>query len=186
MTSRPRGRPRAFSADAALAEIIETFWTKGYAATSLDDIAAATGLQRSSLYAAFGNKQAMYFAALARFATLMRAELAAEPLNTIGLRERLRRFFERAITIYTSGETPRGCLVLGTAPAEAVADPAIAARLGAIMSELDTTMAALFAAALARREVRAGTDAEAAGRIDRKSTRLNSSHHAISRMPSSA
>ncbi len=165
MTPRPRGRPRAFSPDVALDEMVEMFWTKGYAATSLDDIAATTGLRRSSLYAAFGNKQAMYLAVTERFADAMRAELAAIPQEGAGLRERLGKFFERVIAIYTSGETARGCLVFGTAPAEAVSDPVIAARLGELLGELDAAMAALFATAIAAGEIQAGTDPAAAGRL---------------------
>lgn len=165
MSPRPRGRPRAFSPDDALDEMVEMFWTNGYAATSLDDLAAATGLRRSSLYAAFGNKQAMYLAVTERFADAMRAELAEIPQEGRGLRDRLGKFFERVIAIYTSGETPRGCLVFGTAPAEAVSDPVIASRLGELLAELDSAMAALFATAIAAGELRTGTDAAAAGRL---------------------
>ncbi len=165
MIPRRRGRPRAFSPDVALDEMVDMFWTKGYAATSLDDIAATTGLRRSSLYAAFGNKQAMYLAVTERFARSIRAELAEIPRDRGSLRDRLLHFFERVIAIYTSGDTPRGCLVFGTAPSEAVCDPVIAARLGSMLTELDAAMAALFATAMAAGELRPGTDAAAAGRL---------------------
>lgn len=164
MMTRPRGRPRAFSPDAALDHMVEMFWTKGYAATSLDDIAAATGLQRSSLYAAFGNKQAMYLAVIERFAAAMRAAMAVLGGEGPGLQARLRRFFDRVVDIYTSGETPRGCLVFGTAPTEAVTDPVIAARLGALLADLDAALAAQFAIAIALGDLKPGTDAAAAGR----------------------
>ena len=59
-----RGRPRAYDPDAALKAARDVFWVKGYAATSLDDIAEATGMNRPSLYAAFGDKEAIYLAAL--------------------------------------------------------------------------------------------------------------------------
>src|SRR4249919_2313925 len=64
--SRPRGRPRSFDPDAVLEKARGVFWTLGYAATSLDDLAAATGLNRPSLYAAFGDKHALYMRALER------------------------------------------------------------------------------------------------------------------------
>ena len=62
-----RGRPRAYDAEAALKRATETFWRTGYSGTSLDSIAAATGMNPPSLYAAFGNKHALYLEALARY-----------------------------------------------------------------------------------------------------------------------
>ena len=62
-----RGRPRAYDTQAALKQATETFWKTGYSGTSLDSIAAATGMNPPSLYAAFGNKHALYLEALARY-----------------------------------------------------------------------------------------------------------------------
>ncbi len=85
---RPRGRPRGFDPEEALKAASERFRTLGYAATSLDDLAAATGLARPSLYAAFGDKKALYLAALARThhrleATFDALEAAALPKGTL-------------------------------------------------------------------------------------------------------
>jgi AcrR family transcriptional regulator len=66
---RPRGRPRKFDEDAVLRAALERFRTHGFAATSLDDLAEATGVNRPSLYAAFGDKRALYLAAIARMKT---------------------------------------------------------------------------------------------------------------------
>jgi TetR/AcrR family transcriptional regulator, copper-responsive repressor len=54
-----RGRPRAYDAEAALKRATDEFWQTGYSGTSLDSIAAATGMNPPSLYAAFGNKRAI-------------------------------------------------------------------------------------------------------------------------------
>ena len=62
-----RGRPRAYDAEAALKQATEAFWKTGYSGTSLDSIATATGMNPPSLYAAFGNKHALYLEALARY-----------------------------------------------------------------------------------------------------------------------
>ncbi|MGE5163663.1 MAG: helix-turn-helix domain-containing protein, partial [Sphingobacteriales bacterium] len=54
---RRRGRPRAYNPDTALARAADVFWRNGYDGTSLDDLVAATGMNRPSLYAAFGDKR---------------------------------------------------------------------------------------------------------------------------------
>src|SRR5882724_10797919 len=64
-----RGRPRAYDPATAIARAAETFWKAGYAGTSLDDLSAATGMNRPSLYAAFGDKRDLYLKALEIYLT---------------------------------------------------------------------------------------------------------------------
>ena len=73
---RQRGRPREYDPDDALRRALEVFWKTGYSGTSLDAIAAATGMNRPSLYAAFGDKHALYLKALAHYQTLAGTEMA--------------------------------------------------------------------------------------------------------------
>lgn len=58
------GRPRQYDPDAALAAAQQAFWSRGYAATSMNDLCDATGMKKGSLYQAFGDKRALFFAAL--------------------------------------------------------------------------------------------------------------------------
>ena len=59
------GRPREFNEEEALAKIMDVFWARGFEGATVSDLMAATGLKKGSLYAAFGDKRAMYLKALA-------------------------------------------------------------------------------------------------------------------------
>lgn len=143
--TRPRGRPRSFDSDEVLDKARAVFWNLGYAATSLDDLAAATGLNRPSLYAAFGDKHALYLAALDRssregIASLSGALQAEAPLRAI-----LWIILERTIEIYRSGELgQRGCFLVGTAVTQSVDDPDARERLAHFIAETDRLFAERF------------------------------------------
>src|SRR5436189_2868910 len=64
----PRGRPREFDVDEALDRALEVFWRKGYEGASLPDLTRAMGINRPSLYAAFGSKEGLFRRALDRYA----------------------------------------------------------------------------------------------------------------------
>ncbi len=64
---RRRGRPRAFEPETALIQAMDVFWQDGFAGTSLDALSAATGLNRPSLYGAFGDKRALYLQAYRQY-----------------------------------------------------------------------------------------------------------------------
>src|SRR5579872_7287735 len=96
---RPRGRPRAYDPDAALSRVMETFWKSGYAGTSLDDLAAATGMNRPSLYAAFGDKRALYVKALEHYWRMSAREMREVFAEGRPLRDTLNDFYDRAIAI---------------------------------------------------------------------------------------
>ena len=64
----PRGRPREFDVEKALDRALEVFWRKGYEGASLPDLTRAMGINRPSLYAAFGSKEGLFRRALDRYA----------------------------------------------------------------------------------------------------------------------
>src|ERR1700674_1550160 len=101
---RPRGRPRAYDPDVALAQAIDTFWDAGYAGTSLDDLSAATGMNRPSLYGAFGDKRALYLKALERYRAGSRVALKEVLALDQPLRQTLRQVYAKALSVYLSGE----------------------------------------------------------------------------------
>ena len=116
-----RGRPRAYDPAEALKSARDIFWVKGYAATSLDDIVAATGMNRPSLYAAFGNKEAIYLSALKMQGELLVEAIAAAVKLDMKLKPFLELFFARCIDSYLQGpQGPRGCFLVGTALTESL------------------------------------------------------------------
>jgi AcrR family transcriptional regulator len=133
---RPRGRPRGYDPDKALAEAMGAFWDAGYAATSLDDISAATGMNRPSLYAAFGDKQAIYLKAVERYRAGPALQKALAGEDT--LRDALGRAFKAALAVYLSGDRgQRGCFVIGTAAVEAVANPIVRKEFAGVLRDVD-------------------------------------------------
>jgi AcrR family transcriptional regulator len=120
---RRRGRPRAYDRQAALGQATDTFWRTGYSGTSLDEISAATGMNKPSLYAAFGDKRALYLEALSRYRDLSFVVMRKALADDRGLDEALMGVYEGALSIYFSGDgRARGCFVIGTAVTEAGAD----------------------------------------------------------------
>ncbi len=144
---RRRGRPRGFEPNEVLKAASERFRTHGYAGTSLDDLVDATGLARPSLYAAFGDKRALYLATLDR--TLVRSASGFDNLIAAGLpvRDSLDQMFRIIIDGYVSGETgPSGCLMISTSATSAVDDPEVRDRLAAFLKLEDDKMEELLAA----------------------------------------
>jgi AcrR family transcriptional regulator len=145
LSQRPRGRPRSFDTGTALKAAAERFRTHGFAGTSLDELAAATGLNRPSLYAAFGDKRALYLAALADLHAALTRAFDAIAAADLPLPELLERIFDRTITGYLKGEKgAAGCLAISTAATEAVADPAVRQALSDILTLEDERLALLL------------------------------------------
>ena len=76
---RARGRPRDYDPEIALTRAMDLFWASGYAATSLDDLSSAMGMNRPSIYAAFGDKEALYRLAFDHYRSRARAASFASP-----------------------------------------------------------------------------------------------------------
>jgi TetR/AcrR family transcriptional regulator, copper-responsive repressor len=163
---RRRGRPREYDADKALASAEDTFWKRGYAGTSLDDLAAATGMNRPSLYAAFGDKRSLYLKTLERYRDQVRAKSKELLADDPSLRVYLERFYEAALDIYFAGPKPtRGCYSIGTAATEAAVDPAVRVFLAESIRNTDTFLADLIRRARDRKEIATNSDPEALARI---------------------
>src|SRR6186997_415335 len=115
-----RGRPRAYEPEVALGKALDLFRKDGFAATSLDDLSAATGMNRPSLYGAFGDKRYLYIKSYQRYRDDARTAMIDIFRDQMPIRKRLQRIYAAALDIYLAGETPRGCFTVMTAASEAV------------------------------------------------------------------
>ncbi len=135
--ARRRGRPRAYDPDTALARAADAFWRKGYDGTSLDDLSAATGMNRPSLYAAFGDKRDLYLKTLERYRDGARAMTLKMLEDDPPLRVFLARFYKGAIDLYLA-EGSRGCYTIGTAATQAAVDAKVRDFVAGSIRETDT------------------------------------------------
>ena len=139
---------------------MDRFWRSGYCGTSLDDLCAATGLSRSSLYAAFGDKHVLYLTALDLYWQLAMSamrEALADPRQSMG--EALMRIYDGQLSLYFSKEgLPRGCFGAASATTEAVDDPEIGKSLAKGFRSLDAGFEALFEMARDRGELNPADD----------------------------
>ncbi len=109
--AKPRGRPAQFDQDQALDQALHLFWTHGYEGTSMAELTEALGINKPSMYAAFGNKETLFRKALAKYlngpaayvASAMQAATAKEVATTL---------LNNAVEVMTDPATPCGCMVV--------------------------------------------------------------------------
>jgi TetR/AcrR family transcriptional regulator, transcriptional repressor for nem operon len=164
-TPSPRGRPRGFDTEAAVARAMDVFWSRGYHGTALPDLLRATKLSRGSLYAAFGDKHALFLRALDRYIAdalaRMDTELGPRHAPVDGLRALLAGYVER-----TSGASGRrGCLLVATPMKLAGHDGDVESRVRGFFKAMETKAAGAFARAKAAGELAAGVEPASAARI---------------------
>ncbi|MFF6990122.1 TetR family transcriptional regulator [Streptomyces sp. NPDC010273] len=120
---------KQFDMDTALDAAMVQFWRAGYAATSVDDLSRATGLNRSSIYSSLGDKDALFLRCLDRYAARYGEKYdaalscaASEPLAAV------RAFFDVTLKRIADPELPDGCLIAQSAMAIPTLSPAVAAH----------------------------------------------------------
>lgn len=154
-----RGRPRAYQPEVALARALDVFWKEGFAGASLDDLSAATGMNRPSLYGAFGDKRELYIKTYEAYRDRARTRMGEAFAAELPLRDMLEKIYSIALDMYLSGKDgPRGCFTVMTAASEAVFDPAIRELVITGLVETDRFFARIFRRALERGELPASSD----------------------------
>ncbi len=106
-----RGRPPAFNQDQALESAMQTFWTFGYEGTSMAALIEAMKMNKPSIYAAFGNKEALFNQVLDKYVSGPSAfvkEALAEPTAYLVVK----KFLTQAVALLTQQDTPRGCMIV--------------------------------------------------------------------------
>lgn len=151
-----RGRPRSFDLDRVADTAMLLFWKAGYEDTNLTDITAATGVNASSLYAAFTSKQGLFRAALDRYQGHVDAALQALASGTSGIDDVV-GFVEWIRTSIISTDHPNGCLIVNTMVEFADHDPDIAAAAARYREHLQAAIRRALQRAERSGEIRRGS-----------------------------
>lgn len=157
-------RPREFDPEHALEQATQAFWAKGFENTSLDELCEATGLGRSSLYAAFGDKRALYLRALERYEEATAARIAAA-LAVRPIRQAVERFLQGMVDDIVAGPGRRGCFIGNCAAELARGDKVTAARVRRSLGRIEGLFRDALLRAQARGELPRTADAEALARF---------------------
>jgi len=169
-----RGRPRGFDADSALDRAVEVFWRRGYEGASLGELTAAMGINRPSLYAAYGNKEELFRRALARYAEadMAYARRAMEEPTAYAVIESFLRANADSIT---RPDRPAGCLSIqgGLAVGSEIAESLAASRLAG-----EQALAERLTRAVDEGDLPPGTDAGALARYVMSVSEGNAVHAA--------
>ncbi len=115
--NKRRGRPRVFDMDAALDKVLEVFWKRGYEGASIAELTETLGINKPSLYAAFGNKEELFKKALSRYVAGPVAFIQ-EAINQPTAYEVAQSFLIQAAEFFTDMKHPKGCLIVQAALSE--------------------------------------------------------------------
>ena len=156
----PAGRPREFELDDALEAAMDAFWLHGYETTSMTDLVEATGVQKGSLYKAFGDKHSLFIHALKRYMDKMEAEVAPIFQEAPSASEAIRRWINHAQGTGCAGECPRGCLIVNTVSELVPHDPVVRGLLQNHMQQFMAMITQVIRQGQASGEFRTDIDAE--------------------------
>lgn len=155
-TPRKRGRPREFDVDAVTASLERALWSRGFRSASVEELAADAGLSLSSLYAAFGSKQGVLDAALARYECEMSGMLGELESGTRGLPD-IERFVGRVRGVVDDPASPSGCFMVNTMVEVADSIPEVQQRVVAYRRRIERALKAALDVAAAVGDIEEGS-----------------------------
>lgn len=158
-----RGRPREFDVDAALQTALMLFWRHGYEGTSLAALSEATGVNMPSLYAAFGNKEAL-FRKVVDLYMQKQASYLPDAMKEPTVRGAVKALFDGAIELAMNPRHPDGCLLVQGALATGPVAGAVRGELSAKRAMAEQCIRGRLERAISDGELTKGTDTAALAR----------------------
>ena len=159
----PSGRKRQFDADEALERALEVFWSRGYEGATLPELTRAMGINRPSLYAAFGNKEQLFRKALDQYQTVHLSFLT-EALKKPTAKAAVESIFSGFIRMQRDREQARGCLIVSSALACGEEAQPVRRELARLRQETVSAFRDRFEQAVQEGELPTGTDCAALAR----------------------
>jgi TetR/AcrR family transcriptional repressor of nem operon len=158
-------RPREFDPETVLERAMIVFWSMGYEATSLDDLCEATQLNRSSLYASFGDKRALFLETIDRYGNTSVARVSAALSRPVHIREAVAAFLGDTVDRIIAGPGRIGCFIGNCAAEVAVHDRVVASRVRRNLTRIEAVFRDAFAHAKQRGELSRDSDIDALARF---------------------
>jgi TetR/AcrR family transcriptional repressor of nem operon len=152
-----KGRPlpweKQFDPDSALLKAMQTFWARGYDATSIQDLVDGMGVNRGSLYATFGDKRSLFIQALKRYDAVHREAWITALAERAPPRQAILGAFEGAIAAVLDGGSRDGCLLVNTALELSPHDPEVAAIVAEALAGMERFFRAMIEAGQAAGDI---------------------------------
>lgn len=140
---KPRGRPSNFNHEEALEKALQVFWARGYEGASMSELTEALGINKPSIYAAFGNKEALFRKALTRYITGP-ASFVGEAMKEATARQIVEKFLMQAVDFFSDKSTPNGCMIVQAALTGGQGSSAIQQELIAYRKNLEISFSKRF------------------------------------------
>jgi AcrR family transcriptional regulator len=160
-----RGRPKLYDTEVALKAAGAVFWEKGFSGTSLDDLSIAMGMNRPSIYRAFGDKEDIYRQSLNQFGKVMDEAFEKTLRREKDIRKGLRKFYRKALEVYSSDQTALGCMVWSTAPAATLIHPEVQSDLLAAINHVDAIVLERVELAIEQAQINTDVDVKALSKL---------------------
>lgn len=158
-------RTREFDTEAAVERAMDLFWSRGFAATSVQDLVDATGVGRGSLYAAFGSKEGLYLAALDRYREQLATPMVTALRSGSPVRDVVRGLLEGLAAQAVADQRRRGCLMVNAATERCAVDPTVARRVRDTVAANEAALVEALTAARAAGQLAADKDPVALARF---------------------